>query len=48
MAGSDAEMGDAGRVLDGQFGKMMDVALVNDGPVTIVVDSRCDSTQARE
>ena len=27
------------RVKDGQFGAMMDVALVNDGPVTIIVDS---------
>jgi D-tyrosyl-tRNA(Tyr) deacylase len=30
---------DAARVHDGVFGAMMDVALVNDGPVTIVVDS---------
>ncbi|KAH3671314.1 hypothetical protein OGAPHI_000537 [Ogataea philodendri] len=28
------------RVKDGQFGAMMDVALVNDGPVTIVWDTR--------
>jgi len=27
------------RVASGQFGAMMDVELVNDGPVTIVVDS---------
>ncbi len=26
-------------VADGQFGAMMQVALVNDGPVTVVVDS---------
>jgi hypothetical protein len=26
--------------LDGEFGKMMDVMLVNDGPVTLVIDSR--------
>jgi len=26
--------------LDGEFGKMMDVTLVNDGPVTLVIDSR--------
>ena len=25
----------------GKFGAMMDVALVNDGPVTLVLDSRC-------
>ncbi|MBO9597882.1 MAG: D-aminoacyl-tRNA deacylase, partial [Cohnella sp.] len=24
----------------GKFGAMMDVALVNDGPVTLIVDSR--------
>jgi D-tyrosyl-tRNA(Tyr) deacylase len=31
---------DAGdRVKDGVFGATMDVALVNDGPVTVVVDS---------
>jgi D-tyrosyl-tRNA(Tyr) deacylase len=28
------------KILDGEFGKMMDVMLVNDGPVTLVVDSR--------
>lgn len=28
-----------GKVLDGVFGAMMDVALVNDGPVTITIDS---------
>jgi len=28
-----------GKVLDGRFGAMMDVSLVNDGPVTIVVES---------
>lgn len=37
-----AAVGDA-RVQDGQFGAMMDVLLVNDGPVTIVWDTR-DST----
>jgi len=31
---------DADRVKTGVFGEMMDVALVNDGPVTLVVDSR--------
>ena len=30
------------RVKTGVFGEMMDVALVNDGPVTLVVDSRED------
>eukprot|EP00892_Ulva_mutabilis_P003347 jgi/Ulvmu1/1384/UM011_0112.1 len=29
----------AERVKDGVFGAMMDVALVNDGPVTLVIDS---------
>ena len=33
------EYGDAERVKDGQFGAMMDVALVNDGPVTLVVEA---------
>ena len=28
------------KILDGAFGKIMDVALVNDGPVTMVIDSR--------
>ena len=28
------------RIKDGVFGAMMRVALVNDGPVTIVIDSR--------
>jgi D-tyrosyl-tRNA(Tyr) deacylase len=27
-------------VLTGQFGAMMDVALINDGPVTILIDSK--------
>lgn len=30
----------ADRVHDGVFGAMMDVALVNDGPVTIIIDSK--------
>jgi D-tyrosyl-tRNA(Tyr) deacylase len=30
---------DTTRVQDGVFGAMMDVALVNDGPVTLVIDS---------
>eukprot|EP00578_Thalassiosira_sp_NH16_P022856 CAMPEP_0181104536 /NCGR_PEP_ID=MMETSP1071-20121207/15487_1 /TAXON_ID=35127 /ORGANISM="Thalassiosira sp., Strain NH16" /LENGTH=174 /DNA_ID=CAMNT_0023187755 /DNA_START=239 /DNA_END=763 /DNA_ORIENTATION=+ len=28
------------KILDGAFGEMMDVGLVNDGPVTLVIDSR--------
>ena len=28
------------KIKDGKFGEMMDVALVNDGPVTLVIDSR--------
>jgi len=30
------------KILDGEFGKMMDVMLVNDGPVTLIIDSRED------
>lgn len=33
------ELGDEERVKDGQFGAMMDVELVNEGPVTIVWDT---------
>jgi D-aminoacyl-tRNA deacylase len=33
-------MGSDEKVKDGQFGAMMDVAVVNDGPVTIVYDTR--------
>jgi D-tyrosyl-tRNA(Tyr) deacylase len=29
-----------GKILDGRFGEMMEVGLVNDGPVTLVIDSR--------
>lgn len=29
-----------GKIEDGQFGAMMEVRIVNDGPVTIVLDSR--------
>ncbi|KAL7455982.1 hypothetical protein ACHAWC_007483 [Mediolabrus comicus] len=28
------------KIFDGKFGEMMEVALVNDGPVTMVIDSR--------
>jgi len=28
------------KIYDGAFGKMMDVQLVNDGPVTIIIESR--------
>lgn len=31
------------KIFDGKFGEMMDVALVNDGPVTLVIDSRDDT-----
>lgn len=34
------ELGSDERVKEGAFGEMMDVALVNDGPVTINLDSR--------
>lgn len=30
------------KIHDGAFGEMMDVELVNDGPVTLVIDSRDD------
>lgn len=30
----------AERVKDGVFGAMMDIGLVNDGPVTLILDSR--------
>lgn len=36
-------LGADGRVQDGEFGAMMDVSLVNDGPVTIIWDTQ-DST----
>ena len=28
------------KVMDGVFGAMMDVSLLNDGPVTIIIESR--------
>ncbi len=34
----EAELGK--RVLTGQFGAMMDISLVNEGPVTILIDSK--------
>lgn len=40
LANLRAELGEAERVKDGKFGEMMDVELVNDGPVTIVWDTR--------
>jgi len=35
---------DARQVKDGVFGAMMDVELVNDGPVTLIIDSAASST----
>lgn len=32
------------KILDGVFGAMMDVALVNDGPVTIMIESEPSSS----
>ena len=32
------------KIHDGKFGAMMDVALINDGPVTIIIESRSDSS----
>jgi D-tyrosyl-tRNA(Tyr) deacylase len=28
------------KIATGKFGAMMDVALINDGPVTIIIDSK--------
>lgn len=36
-------LGDDNRVQDGKFGEMMDVSLVNEGPVTIVWDTQENS-----
>ncbi|GAA5975110.1 hypothetical protein JCM11641_000040 [Rhodosporidiobolus odoratus] len=33
----------ADKILDGKFGAMMDVSLVNDGPVTLILDSTTDA-----
>jgi D-aminoacyl-tRNA deacylase len=35
-----AALGDPARVATGEFGAMMQVALVNDGPVTLLIDSQ--------
>ena len=35
------------KIKDGKFGEMMDVGLVNDGPVTLVIDSREDRMASR-
>ncbi|TXT13011.1 hypothetical protein VHUM_01412 [Vanrija humicola] len=37
----------ADRIKDGEFGAMMDVALVNDGPVTVMFDSRDRAPRSR-
>lgn len=34
------ELGDPGRVETGAFGQMMEVNIVNDGPVTIILESK--------
>ncbi|KAK4055157.1 D-tyrosyl-tRNA(Tyr) deacylase [Microbotryomycetes sp. JL201] len=39
---------DADKIFDGEFGKMMDVALVNDGPVTIILDSAVDAPKSND
>ena len=39
---------DPARVATGRFGAMMDVALVNDGPFTLVLDSRLWMRRERE
>ena len=38
------DMYDADKIQTGVFGAMMDVELINDGPVTIIIDSRTDTT----
>ena len=35
------------KIKDGKFGAMMDVELVNDGPVTLVIDSRDEKLDSR-
>lgn len=40
FVGRIAELVPGRPVATGEFGAMMDVALVNDGPVTIIIDSR--------
>lgn len=35
-----AALGGTGRIATGEFGAMMEVALVNDGPVTLIIDSQ--------
>jgi D-aminoacyl-tRNA deacylase len=37
-----------GKVFDGVFGAQMDVELINDGPVTIVIDSEARSCKVEE
>lgn len=37
------DMYDADKIQTGVFGAMMDVELINDGPVTIIIDSRTDT-----
>ena len=31
---------DGGLIADGEFGAMMDVNIENDGPVTVIIDSK--------
>jgi D-aminoacyl-tRNA deacylase len=38
------QYGDPSKIHCGRFGTMMDVALINDGPVTLVIDSRTTTT----
>ena len=38
--------GAGARIKDGVFGAMMDVTLVNDGPVTLVIDSSLEAPNA--
>lgn len=42
-----ADYGDADKIKHGVFGASMDVSLVNDGPVTFVVDSQNSERSSR-
>ncbi|KAJ2777109.1 D-tyrosyl-tRNA(Tyr) deacylase [Coemansia interrupta] len=48
LVGRLGELHDPGRVRTGAFGEMMQVALVNDGPVTLTLDSRKFSYETQQ
>ena len=39
---------DESKILNGIFGATMDVELINDGPVTIIIESRDGDTKSKE